>query len=220
MSWTPEEKRQLSNLLQKAQKEGMPDELLPLASATAQGTSPRHSDDGFSLIAGLGSMSDASKRRDFDFPESKNSKRLYKQTVPSAAPSGSPIQYEGDIPGYEGGYYVAPGVRPSPFPAGCQIPSVEVPQTPLPEGVQSLSQWGRTLMSFGQYKDSGLSYFDVISSTEEKKVKYVRWCKSRSSSAGGFLKDFCEYIQLYEVSTGGVQGPCIPGTDHVRHFKS
>ena len=34
------------------------------------------------------------------------------------------------------------------------------------------------------------------------------------------LKDFCKYIQLFEATSGENQGPKIPGTGHVRSFKS
>lgn len=67
-------------------------------------------------------MTNAVKRRELSELESKNTKRAFKSAPGASFPSSSEalagykIQYEGDIPGYEGGTYVAPGVTPTPQP--------------------------------------------------------------------------------------------------------
>ena len=217
MSLTPEEQRQLVSLLQKAQ----PDEKISEAvlQAAAHGMppqSPCRSDGEFSLVTSSGAMTDACKRRDPVSEQFKNTKRSA-VSVPmpsSAAPDGYSIQYESDIPGYEGGPWTAPDVKPT------YLPSQEEDAVSFPEGISSLAQWGQTLLSFGQFNNQGLSYLDVVSSSDQKKTNYVRWCKARSKTAGGHLKDFCDFIVLYEQQTGLKQGPVIPGTSQVRQYKA
>ena len=225
MSLSSEDQQQLLELLKKAHASGVKSEELHHAVQVSC-QSPPASENDFFVVSSGGAMTDAAKRREMCEGESKNSKRAFKtaygpaDATSSDAHAGYPIQWEGDIPGYEGGSYVAPGVKPTPFPSPQpDLPSPKL-ESEFPEGITSLSQWGRTIVSFGQYNHQNVSYFDLISSTEARKANYVKWCKSHGKTAGGFLKDFCNYIQLFEATSGENQGPKIPGTGHVRSFKS
>lgn len=230
MPMSLEEQQQLMSLLQKAQAEGVAMETLQdTLSAGRPSGSPPGSESDFSVVQSAGAMTDAAKRREATEAGSKNVKRIFKGKPTSKAadasastddaPAGYTITWEGDIPGYEGGPWTAPKGRTIPFPVDYEIDHAAF-ESNFPDGVSSLAEWGRTLVSFGQFANQSVSYHDLISSTDSKKVGYVRWCKSRTKTAGGLLKDFCEYVQCHELANGEQQGPMIPGTEHVRKFKS
>ena len=88
----------------------------------------------------------------------------------------------------------------------------------LPPGVDSLSQWGRTMMSFGQYKGkycyheiaSGASFWDY--------KKWVRTHVKPGSSKGAAL-DFAAYLRAYDKEHGCSQLPVFPGTSIPRQYK-
>jgi hypothetical protein len=65
-------------------------------------------------------------------------------------------------------------------------PDMEVPYVPkssespggkitLPPSVLSVEQWGRTLITWGQYKGCGMSYHDLLERKDEKAVGYKKW---------------------------------------------
>jgi hypothetical protein len=64
----------------------------------------------------------------------------------------------------------------------------------FPAGVPDLATWGDTVIEFGQYKNQHLSYFDLVTATDERSTGYLKWCRSRSNSSSGQLKDLCDYL--------------------------
>ena len=96
----------------------------------------------------------------------------------------------------------------------------------LPEGVNDLESWGRTVIQFGKFMQkrgtTGLSYaelFDGRASDEEKR-SYVKWVIHQVDSAKGHLADLGFYLCLRtDECHMGNQLPLIPGTGAVRLFK-
>ena len=60
----------------------------------------------------------------------------------------------------------------------------------LPPGVPNVQTWGRTVMSFGKYMKSGLTYDQMYRSSDSQIMSYCQWCRARMSSSEGYLKDF------------------------------
>ena len=55
-----------------------------------------------------------------------------------------------------------------------------------------------------------------MTSQEERKVAYVKWCRSRKN-AKGQLKDLCDFLVHDFASEAGEQsGLLIPGTNQAR----
>ena len=104
----------------------------------------------------------------------------------------------------------------TPFPGtdgGCS----KLP--PLPDGVPNVDTWGYTLIEFGQFKNASIRNQELVASTEERAVAYVKWCRSRSRSATGQLKDLCDYLAHHFAELEDESGPIIPGTGMVRRLK-
>lgn len=203
MAWTQQDAQQLKSLFQKAIKNG-------IEPVTALGGLP-HEDD-FELIGALteGAMTDASKRHaDHQYPVTAKANRKLPQSP--TEPTGSKFE--------EG--YMAPSMD-VPYPSKVETIPAQSSLPPLPPGVISTAQWGKTKIGFGKFKGRDWSYQDLLSSPEEEARSYVKWCRARASSASGDLKDLAAFLfrQEAESSHGALlTGPCIPGTDHVRRFK-
>ena len=150
-----------------------------------------------------GSMHDGSKRREADSMVSAGSdpKRvlLPKAKAMSAEPSYSATM---DDVG-----------TPFPTNVGFELDGPGLP--PLPEGIPDLATWGQTVISFGQYKGQ-LTYEELVSSTNERAQSYVKWCRPRTQSAQGMLKDLCAYMEYYFAADDQRCGYKIPGTDQFR----
>lgn len=148
-------------------------------------------------MGGLGAMTDASKRRG-----------------PGLAESG-PKRYTSSAGLTPMGSFDPPGTVLGRTPKGHEIC--------LPEGVEDLAMWGRTLVMFGKYQARNVSYLDLVESSEIETAQYVKWCASRVDTAGGELKDFALFIHAIRAhrGTSGVasQLPLIPGSATVRQFK-
>ena len=120
------------------------------------------------------------------------------QTAPHMFSLGGP-EATGGGPGNESGH--RPG-EPDSVPAD------------LPPGVESVKQWGQTLITFGR-KHKGESYDEVVSN--QKNEQYIAWVCNHAK--GGALRDFLDYIE--HVQPQGQRGSrhFIPGTKTIRTFK-
>ena len=198
MAWTSDDAAKLQELLQKAAANGVH----PLAALEKTG---RHfQDDGFELVT-TGGMSDATKRLgDDQLPVAKK---------PNQKSSTMPLQTDGSM-----GYYVKE-MMPVPLPSS----SLDPAPTYLPAGVKSLTQWSQSIIGFGKFKGKGMSYADLINAGTEETKGYIKWCKSRQSSAGGELADLANFLVQHEAEqckSDSSLGEVIAGTSTRRVFKS
>ena len=162
----------------------------------------------------LHNMTDASKRRETADPFGSDpaAKRVMKPKAKAASSMASPTTVA-SLP-YGHGTSVS-----MPYPSGTSMPTqygLDLPE--LPPGVPDVPTWGRTMISFGQYKNADMTYFDLVTSNDDRVKSYVKWCRAREKSAGGHLKDLCCFMAHYfrghqdEVQSTLV----IPGTDQAR----
>ena len=89
----------------------------------------------------------------------------------------------------------------------------------LPQGIDSLEMWGKTMMSFGQYKGK-YSYIEVA--TDKSLWDYRKWVRSHINqrTSKGAPLDFASYLRAYDARHGPTkQLPVIPGTSIARTFK-
>ena len=89
----------------------------------------------------------------------------------------------------------------------------------LPQGIDSLEMWGKTMISFGQYKGK-YSYIEVA--TDKSLWDYRKWVRSHINqrTSKGAPLDFSRYLKAYDARHGATkQVPLIPGTSIARTFK-
>eukprot|EP00435_Cladocopium_sp_Y103_P022843 s3691_g5.t1 len=68
----------------------------------------------------------------------------------------------------------------------------------LPEGLDSLAMWGRSVLEFGKFATKGWTYSEMAESQEKEIVSYVKWCRGQVDSAEGLLRDFAMYLWARE----------------------
>jgi len=89
----------------------------------------------------------------------------------------------------------------------------------LPQGIDSLEMWGKTMVSFGQYKGK-YSYQEVA--TDKTLWDYRKWVRTHINqrTSKGAALDFAKYLKAHDARHGQVkQMPVIPGTAIPRQFK-
>eukprot|EP00435_Cladocopium_sp_Y103_P067510 s934_g30.t1 len=162
----------------------------------------------------LGAMTDGSKRRE----EQVSSREPKRFMQPQAKAHPGVAMSQGVVP-----VYMQPGgFSETPFPDQSSCPGFPVEHAilpPLPDGVPDVDTWSHTLIEFGQYKNASMSYQDLVDSKEARAVSYVKWCRSRSRSATGQLKDLCDFLTHHFAAFEEDSGPIIPGTGTARRFK-
>jgi hypothetical protein len=88
----------------------------------------------------------------------------------------------------------------------------------LPDGVESVEQWGDTVMAFGKFEKKA-TYREVMEKPEH--AGYRKWCEdhlSPSTSKGAVL-DFINYMEVYRLCCGHQMPLMIPGTTIQRTFR-
>ncbi|CAK9081666.1 unnamed protein product [Durusdinium trenchii] len=122
----------------------------------------------------------------------------------SAGPSGGTMNDSSkrlrDDPGYSTTPY-APAASDltslmSPMPSTGGKASILTPSIELPSGVESLAQWGQTLVSFGKYKGM-LSYHELMTSNSEGMESYRQFLYSHAKSGSAGLKDVVNYMRAH-----------------------
>ena len=84
----------------------------------------------------------------------------------------------------------------------------------LPDGVESLGLWGRTVILFGT-SEYGNRYIDVVQ--DPTKTKYMKWLHDHQTRCGPQGKDFVLYTLAYRYIRRGVAPMImIPGSNEER----
>ena len=195
--WTEEDRQQLTKLIEKAERHGQ-----SLAVFSGPPASSFSDASDFSMVTDLGGMGDAAKRR---APDSADS-----EAPPGAVPRSSAKVL---------GAYLVPGMPAPPFAyETASLPTVAIPA--FPPGVNDLHDWGKSIFLFGKHKGRRVSYAEVLFSTKQDDVGYVKWSRAHASKAEGFLKDWCVYLHRHSLESQDLlAGPMIPETSTVRKFK-
>ena len=129
---------------------------------------------------------------------SDGSKRLREDRAPS-----TPVVYGS-------GYYYTTADPPMPSEKTL-IPS-SGPGGDLPHGVLTITQWGKTAVSFGKYKGSK-SYAEMFEGTSEDLASYRSYCQSHYQSGSPALRDLVDYFRArgmhHEASQSVIPGSTI-----------
>ena len=88
----------------------------------------------------------------------------------------------------------------------------------FPPGFDSMEQWGKTSISFGNtWRNKSYAYV-----TEKATEKQLEWYIAHKSAYGGGMKDFATYLEIKKKSdpTQPMSSSIeyIPGTSTVRKF--
>ena len=223
MSLTPAESMELQRLLAKAKSKAIyiskplddiDDELSEYDPNTGLFVNPATGESvdiwsASEFAPSSGAMTDGAKRRE-DALMSHDAKRLMKPKAMAASSAAPCTAYSGTM-------------GTVPFVNAVSLPDIEpevsIKLPPFPPGVTDVATWGETLIEFGQYKNAGMSYSDLVLSTDDRAVSYAKWCKSRANSSSGQLKDLCDFLSHHFADEGANQGPLIPGTTMTRRLK-
>ena len=172
MSLTPAESMELQRLLAKAKSRAMPaagisdDDLSDYDSHTGLFTNRATGEtvDVWSMTEGMpvdvGAMTDAAKRRE-EMLMNQEAKRVMKPKAAAAfqaAPCSAYSHARVNVP------YVN-----EQDPETESVKDLSLP--PLPPGVPDVSTWGETLIEFGQYKNTSMSYFELAMSSDDRAIR-------------------------------------------------
>ena len=113
--------------------------------------------------------------------------------------------------------YVFSSLTPPPYPQAGSSHGREfendLAEFPLPAGVRSMEEWGKTLFTFGSHKAAGASYEEVAANPEKR--DYVKWSLSHLKTSSGGPQDWFRYLRNRQVQDRR-GGSVIEGTDMVR----
>ena len=199
--WTPEDEWALSLLMQKRMN----------ADTTGSFGPPSLPEKG--ALQSAGAMHDGSKRRlvsDADTPSEW-------EQVNTEGTSAYTSKVRMDDTAFEEALVAALDASPV-IGAASQLVEAEELSVDLPPGVESLEQWGRTLVSFGQYKNKH-SYYEIAS--DASFWDYKKWVRShiKPGTSKGAALDFASYLRAYDREHGRSQLPVFPGTSIPRQYK-
>ena len=90
--------------------------------------------------------------------------------------------------------------------------------TDLPPNVTDLNQWGRTLIQFGKYKTSGMTYEELALADTKEMNSYKVWVVAHLGQTTGQCQDLGRFLRAY-TDAGMIKKPAvIPGTNFVRQY--
>ena len=205
--WTPEDEWALSLLTQKRMN----------ADTTGSFGPPSLPEKGGYGLKTAGAMRDGSKRR---LVADSETSAEWEQVDASGPASSYAGRVRPDDTALEEAIIAALDASPVIGAAAAQE-AADDSQGPvdLPQGIDSLEMWGKTMISFGQYKGK-YSYIEVA--TDKSLWDYRKWVRSHINqrTSKGAPLDFSRYLKAYDARRGATkQVPLIPGTSIARTFK-
>lgn len=191
--WTHEDLNQTVQLLVKAHRHGQTDQVMAVMQY------------------------ELSKLAEGEVTQSMNdsSKRLRDEPSPSAY--ASPGARTGMSTYHSNASLMTP---PPPMPTLHSRDKSE-DENSLPPGVQSLQDWGKSLVSFGKHERKKAIYKEMLDDTSSDMMSYKKYLFDHFDSGSPGLRDLVRYMRAsgfdyYRDCTG----PVIPGSHHVRKFRS
>jgi hypothetical protein len=90
----------------------------------------------------------------------------------------------------------------------------------LPEGVSSLTEWGRTVCELPKYKAKHWSYSELAQNPDKEVQDYLAWICDHKHKAGR-VADLANYLKAssWNVDRRGTYTVRIPGTSDRRRLK-
>ena len=206
--WTPEDEWALSLLMQKRMNADTTGSLGP-PSLPAKGS-----------LQSAGAMHDGAKRRLVADAADGDAPSGWEQVDAEDQPtySGYSGKVRTDDTVFEEALIAALDASPVIGAAANQLQANNDASVELPPGVDTLSQWGKTLVSFGQYKGK-YSYYEIASGSSF--WDYKKWVRThiKPGTSKGAALDFAAYLRAYDKEHGRSQLPVFPGTSIPRQFK-
>ena len=89
----------------------------------------------------------------------------------------------------------------------------------LPQGVETITDWGRTICQLPKVEQLGLSYEELVQDRTTH-GRYLNWIYEHGSARGGRLQDFWSYLHAIRYNKMTSTTDCVyPGTSEVRKMK-
>eukprot|EP00435_Cladocopium_sp_Y103_P074475 s50_g49.t1 len=94
------------------------------------------------------------------------------------------------------------------------------PQVPFPKGIQSMEEWGATLIISGKYAKADMSYDELAGSTRQEHTSYCSWLISQKGrdDLTAPIRDLVNYLVL-RLDDADSSRACFPGSTTIRKFK-
>ena len=112
-----------------------------------------------------------------------------------------------------------PVLPPAKGASKCELAS-PTDAVKLPDGIESVEQWGRTVLSAGKFAADGMSYHELVTSTKQEITSYcekmLSWQTRQDLSAP--FRDFIEYLKAYYAQKAPQHG-YLPGSRIARQLK-
>lgn len=143
-----------------------------------------------------GAMHDGSKRR----------------LTPSSSSEG---------PGDESFSMVDFSIEQSPLPPKAGYKEEKHAEISLPEGIESVSHWGKTLCTLPKCASLKLTYEKMVirADTSQEIKDYLFWVKNNSEKSAK-IKDLKDYLEITGFYASQKVGTNYPGTSMIREFGS
>ena len=91
----------------------------------------------------------------------------------------------------------------------------------IPEGVETMTRWGDTLVDFGKLKGQGWSYEGVATNNSKEIRGYRKWILNHVNQMNGPCRDLGNYLLRMQADGKIPTTPdLIPGTESVRSYVS
>jgi len=91
-------------------------------------------------------------------------------------------------------------------------------RTNLPEGIQSVAQWGHTVIHWGRVVP-GYAYHEIHDAKDERAHRYKMWCLGNKGHRSLFVQDLVHYLMRRAAEKTAEPEIKFPGTDVPRLFK-
>ena len=163
---------------------------------------------------GAGAMSDASKRQRSSSPKGPPAPV---SAIPAVIPEHGlgdftpPRQYPGEparIPASPAAESTTSETSSAPTTPAMQVPLRPLP-FPLPSGVSSMEEWGRTVVGFGKFGGKNITYWRLATMDTDEAGSYRMWAMNRVKGSNEALTDLARYFS--NASAMGFLGTRISG---------
>ena len=140
------------------------------------------------------------------------------EVIPSSSSPGvmsDGSKRRGDVQGQD----EQPNMKQRPvLPSG---QSGTVKTVDLPPGLNSLEDWGRSILDTGKFQKEQLTYEEIASSPEKSKQAYCSWllAQRERQDFNVQLKDFIQYLIAMEKTVKTSTSMCYPGSTIPRKMK-
>lgn len=100
------------------------------------------------------------------------------------------------------------------------IPVKHSEEIKLPPGIPDLTTWGQTVCELPKVKSEGMTYAELVKSTNSEHKEYLEWVIKCGQSKGPRCNDLRNYLLYGKCIRKTDEGPAMPGTSKTRKMRT